>query len=180
MDITAWLRSLELEQYEAAFHENHIDEILLKTLTDQDFRELGVASLGHRKRLSSAIADLVAMDTRQSATMIGAADPPMESGQTSPAYAEPRHLTVMFVDLVGSTALSAKLDPEDMQEIITTYQNTVIAGLERFAGYGGRFMGDGILAYFGWPRAHEDEAERAVRAGLKVVEAVAKLESPFG
>jgi class 3 adenylate cyclase/pimeloyl-ACP methyl ester carboxylesterase len=180
MDITAWLRSLQLEQYEAAFHENHIDEILLKTLTDQDFRELGVASLGHRKRLASAIADLVAMDTRQPATMIGDADTPMASGQTSPAYAERRHLTVMFVDLVGSTALSAKLDPEDMQEIITTYQNTVIAGLERFAGYVGRFMGDGILAYFGWPRAHEDEAERAVRAGLKVVEAVAKLESPFG
>jgi class 3 adenylate cyclase len=180
MNISAWLHDLGLEQYYKAFHENHIDEIVLKTLTDQDLRDLGIASLGHRKRLALAIAELAKAAPRHPAPLISSADNPIVSDPVSPVHAERRHLTVMFVDLVSSTAMSAKLDPEDMQDLLTIYQNTVIKGLERFAGYVGRFMGDGILAYFGWPKAHEDEAERAVRAGLAIVEAVSKLDNPLG
>ena len=180
MDIAAWLHGLGLDRYEAAFRENHIDEALLGTLTDEDLRELGVASLGHRKRLASAIAELAPMGQPTTMPGNGLGVTRAGSGPPSSTHPERRHLTVMFVDLVGSTALSAKLDPEDMQGILTTYQNTVIDGLGRFAGHVGRFMGDGILAYFGWPRTHEDEAERAVRAGLVVVEAVSRLENPLG
>ena len=151
---------LGLGQYEQAFRENDIDADLLPTLTMDDLRELGIASLGHRKRLLSAIASL-------------------GKGLRVP-QAERRQLTVMFVDLVGSTALSARLDPEEMREVLRAYQNTVTGEIARVEGHVAKLMGDGVLAYFGWPRAHEDEAERAVRAGLAIVEAVGQLSTPAG
>lgn len=158
MDVGGWLRDLGLGQYEQAFRDNDIDAGLLPTLTADDLREIGVASLGHRKHLLAAIATLA---------------PP-----ASTAQAERRQLTVMFVDLVGSTALASRLDPEDMREVIRAYQNAVAGEVARFEGHVAKFMGDGVLAYFGWPRAHEDEAERAVRGGLAVVAAVARLATP--
>lgn len=132
---------------------------------------MGVTSLGHRKRLLEAIA---ALGAEPAAHVLAPAV------TTLPAAAERRQLAVMFVDLVGSTALSAELDPEDMRELIRTYQNTIAGEITRFEGHIAQFLGDGVLAYFGWPRAHEDDAERAVRAGLAVTTAAARLTTPAG
>src|SRR5262249_43811683 len=126
----------------------------------------------HRRKLLNAIAELKGASTRASVS-----PSPASAGQRDP---ERRQLTVMFVDLVGSTALSAKLDPEDMRGVIRLYQNTVAGEIARFEGHIAKFMGDGVLAYFGWPRAHEDEAERATRAGLAMTEAVSRLKAPGG
>jgi class 3 adenylate cyclase len=173
VEVGTWLRGLGLGQYEQAFRDNDINEGLLRTLAPDDLRELGVASLGHRKRLLAAIAAL-AEPTK----------PPSWSAQrhqrssTAPPQAERRQLTVMFVDLVGSTALSACLDPEDMREVLHVYQNTVAGEIARLDGHVAKLMGDGVLAYFGWPRAHEDDAECAVRAGLAIVGAVGRLSAP--
>jgi class 3 adenylate cyclase/predicted ATPase len=169
MDIAAWLRGLGLERYEAAFRDNGIAADVLPDLTDTELRELGL-NLGERKRMLRAIAALNAAPTLK----------PPSSASVSPRDAERRQLTVIFVDLVGSTALSAKLDPEDMREVIRAYQNAVAGEITRFEGHVAKFMGDGVLAYFGWPRAHEDEAEQAVRAGLAVIQAIAKLRTPAG
>jgi class 3 adenylate cyclase len=183
MDVGAWLRDLGLEQYEEAFHANDIDAKVLCELTAEDLIGLGVTSIGHRRRLLAAVAAL-----RE-----GTSFPEGRSAQTEPVpptagsipvprsrEAERRQLTVMFVDLVGSTALSSMLDPEEMREVIHTYQNTVAGEVLRFEGHVAKFMGDGVLAYVGYPRAHEDAAERAVRAGLAVTEAVARLRAPAG
>jgi class 3 adenylate cyclase len=180
MDIADWLRRLGLEQYERAFRDNDVDTETLPSLTAEDLRELGVTSLGHRKKLLSAIATLSPKPDRDVS-----GGPPVPEVSASPAAmkagrAERRHLTVMFADLVGSTALSVRLDPEDMREILAAYHQTVAAAVARFEGYIARFMGDGVLVYFGWPQAHEDAAERAVRAGLAIVEAVARLERAGG
>ena len=169
MDIAAWLDGLGLKQYEEVFRGNHIGWELLATLTADDLREMGIASIGHRKRLLAAIAAL--SDALPPAPVTTA-----ETG--SPPQAERRQLTVMFVDLVGSTALSQRLDPEEMGEVLRVYQNAVLGELTRFEGHVARFLGDGVLAYFGWPRAQEDAAERAVRAGLAVTAAVARLATP--
>jgi class 3 adenylate cyclase len=170
VDIGAWLRGLGLGQYEQAFRDNDIDAALLLTLTADDLRELGVISLGHRKRLLAAIAALVPpVGPQPPAASPTATEPPTSTGQ----QAERRQLTVMFVDLVGSTELSRRIDPEEMREILRAYQDAV--AVARFEGRVAKYMGDGVLCYFGWPRAHEDEAERAVRAGLAVVEAVDRL-----
>jgi class 3 adenylate cyclase len=160
--VGAWLRGLGLGRYEQAFRDNDIDAGLLPTLAADDLRELGIVSLGHRKRLLAAIADLC-----------GPTDPPplLPSMPAAP-HAERRRLTVMFVDLVASTALSSRLDPEDMREVIRAYQNAVAGEILRYEGHVAKFMGDGVLAYFGWPRAHEDEAERAVCAGLAIARVV--------
>jgi class 3 adenylate cyclase len=160
VDVGAWLSGLGLGRYEQAFRDNNIDADLLPTLTMDDLRALGVASLGHRKRLLSAIA------------LLG-------KGVRVP-QAERRQLTVMFVDLVGSTRLSSRLDPEDMREVLQTYQNTVMGEIARVDGHVAKLMGDGVLAYFGWPCADEDDAERAVQAGLVIIEAVTRLPSPAG
>ena len=133
-------------------------------LTGDDLKDIGIVSLGHRKKLLEAIAALAA------------APAPSRPRPGRRHSAERRQLTVMFVDLVGSTALSARLDPEDMREVLRGYQNAVAGEIARFEGYVAKFMGDGVLAYFGWPRAHEDEAERAVRAGLAIVAAVAQAD----
>ncbi|HEX6013294.1 MAG TPA: AAA family ATPase, partial [Geminicoccaceae bacterium] len=170
MDVGAWLRGLGLGQYEQAFGDNDIDAGLLPTLAADDLRELGVASLGHRKRLLAAIADLAEpTDT-----------PLFRPPAPAAPYAERRRLTVMFVDLVDSTALSSRLDPEDMREVIRAYQDAVAGEILRYEGHVAKFMGDGVLAYFGWPRAHEDEAERAVRAGLATAGTVRRLGTPAG
>jgi len=169
MDIETWLRGLGLQQYLAAFRDNAIDAEILAELTDADLQKLGVV-LGHRKRLLKAIATLAAPTAVVKATSVGAA-PSHGDG------AERRHLTVMFCDLVGSTALSARMDPEDLREVISTYRKCVAETVRRFDGFLAKYMGDGVLVYFGYPRAHEDDAERAVRAGLSLVEVVGQLQA---
>ena len=177
MDVAGWLRGLGLERYEKAFRDNAIDVEVLPDLSDADLEKLGVV-LGHRKKLLNAIRTLSKAPTAEDAR----APPSLaqahgrKSGLELPS--ERRQLTTMFVDLVGSTALSSKLDPEEMREVIRGYQNAVSGEIIRFEGHVAKFMGDGVLAYFGWPQAHEDEAERAVRAGLAIVGAVPQLTTP--
>jgi class 3 adenylate cyclase/predicted ATPase len=175
VSISAWLRGLGLGQYEQAFRANDIDVNLLPTLTEDDLRELGVSSLGHRKRLLAAIAALA-----NSAEPQPSPTPPILPSASRKPQAERRQLTVMFVDLVGSTALSSRLDPEDMHEVLHTYQTTVTGQVARIGGHVAKVMGDGVLAYFGWPRADEDDPERAVRAGLAIVEAISRLSTAAG
>jgi class 3 adenylate cyclase/predicted ATPase len=169
-DVGRWLQELGIAQYARAFAENDIDLEVLPHLNEQDLEKLGV-SLGHRKKLLHAIALL--------------ADAPATTGKSDAAErpraeAERRQLSVMFVDLVGSTALSAGLDPEDMGRVIRAYQDCCSEAVERWGGHVAKYMGDGVLAYFGWPQAHEDEAERAVRAGLAIIDALAGVETPTG
>ena len=166
MDLREWLRSLGLGQYEATFRESEIDADILLELTDQDLEKLGVP-LGHRKRLLKAIGTL----KDHAAGAVSASPRP------STDTAERRHVTVMFSDLVGSTALSARMDPEDLREVISAYQKCVAETVQRFSGYVAKYMGDGVLIYFGYPQAHEDDAERAVRAGLELVTAVTALKT---
>jgi hypothetical protein len=174
LDVAAWLRLLGLERYEATFHDNEITYAVLPELTDSDLKELGLP-LGPRKLILKSIAAL-GDDARPGKSGTKPAAP----AEARARDAERRQLTVMFIDLVGSAALSAQLDPEDMREIIRHYQNTVAGEITRFEGHIAKFMGDGVLAYFGWPRAHEDTVERAVRAGLAVVTAVARLRAAEG
>ena len=173
MDIVVWLRSLGLGKYEAIFRENDIDETVLPSLTAEDLKELGVASLGHRRKLLDAIAAL-----RTDAGDKAPSTPATSALSTSPEdRAERRQVTVMFSDLVGSTALSARMDPEDLREVISAYQKCVAEIVQRFGGFVANYMGDGVLVYFGYPQAHEDDAERAVRAGLELVGAVSDLKT---
>src|SRR5262249_36590134 len=175
MDIGGWLRELGLERYEQAFRENEIDLRVLPELTADDLKELGVAAIGHRRLMLKAIADLAA-----SAGRTAGEDGPAVPPATAPADAERRQLTVMFCDLVGSTTLSARLDPEDLRAVIGAYHRCVAAVIEGAGGFVAKYMGDGVLAYFGYPRADEHDAERAVRAGLALVEAVAGRDNAAG
>jgi class 3 adenylate cyclase len=172
MDLGGWLRSLGLEQYEAAFRENGVDLSVLPDLTDQDLEKLDVL-LGHRRKLR-AIANPEGIATSAPAVVVASAAPaaprPLDT-------AERRQVTVMFSDLVGSTALSARMDPEDLREVISAYQKCVAETVQRFGGFVAKYMGDGVLVYFGYPQAHEDDAERAVRAGLELVAAVGALKT---
>ena len=168
MDVGDWLRSLGLPQYEAAFRENAIDSDVLPELSEGDLEKLGLP-LGHRKRLLRAISALGSTGVGDAAVSPG--PPPRDA-------AERRQLTVMFCDLVGSTALSARLDPEDMREIIGAYHRCCAEEITRAGGFVAKYMGDGVLAYFGYPQAHEDDAERAVRSSLALIEAVPRL--PIG
>jgi class 3 adenylate cyclase/predicted ATPase len=165
MNVAEWLRGLGLEQYAPAFRDNHVDGEVLRRLTAEDLRELGVASIGHRRRLLDAIAAFVAADT----------PPTPAPAPSAVAEAERRQLTVMFCDLVGSTPLSARLDPEDLRRIIGAYHRCVTEVVEGFGGFVARYMGDGVLVYFGYPQAHEDDAERATRCGLALVDRVQRL-----
>jgi class 3 adenylate cyclase len=174
MDIVVWLRSLGLGKYEAAFRENEIDETVLPSLTHETLKELGVTAVGHRLKLLDAIAAL-RNDTSGKAPT---ADVAPSATRVSPEdRAERRQVTVMFSDLVGSTALSARMDPEDLREVISAYQKCVAETVQRFGGFVAKYMGDGVLIYFGYPQAHEDDAERAVRAGLELVAAVGGLKT---
>jgi class 3 adenylate cyclase len=167
-----WLRSLGLEQYEAAFRDNAITEKLLPSLTAEDLKDLGVSVVGHRRALLNAIADL-----RSDRNVTEAPSAAFETRTAPPkdTAAERRQVTVMFADLVSSTALSARMDPEDLRAVISAYQKSVAETVGRFSGFVAKFMGDGVLIYFGYPQAHEDDAERAVRAGLELVGAVSGL-----
>ena len=172
MDVAEWLRGLGLEQYAAAFQENQIDKRVLPSLTAEDLKDLGVSLIGHRRLLLDAIAAL-----REAGPKPAASDHPaaLPDPAANPADAERRQLTVMFCDIVGSTALSTQLDPEDLRELLTRYRRVVADAVGRFEGFVAQYVGDGVLIYFGYPRAHEDDAERSVRAGLSVIDAVSKL-----
>jgi class 3 adenylate cyclase len=176
MEIVVWLRSLGLGRYEAAFRDNEIDETVLPNLTAEDLRDLGVSIVGHRRKLLDAIAALRAD--------AGARAPSSDAATTSSAptisledRGERRQVTVMFSDLVGSTALSARMDPEDLRDVISAYQQCVAETVGPFGGFVAKYMGDGVLIYFGYPQAHEDDAERAVRAGLELIAAVGSLKT---
>src|ERR1700730_7687050 len=173
MDLGAWLRNLGLGQYEAIFRENEIDDTVLRSLTAEDLKELGVGPLGHRRKLLDAIAALRA-DANAKAP---ASDALPAIDITTKDTAERRQVTVMFSDLVGSTALSARMDPEDLREVISAYQKCVADTLQHAGGFVAKYMGDGVLVYFGYPQAHEDDAERAVRAGLELVGGVGGLKT---
>ena len=176
MDIVLWLRSLGLGKYEAVFRENEIDETVLPSLTEEHLKQLGVTALGHRVKLLDAIAAL--RSDAGGKTPSGDATTTSSAPSASPEdRAERRQVTVMFSDLVGSTALSARMDPEDLREVISAYQKCAAETVGRFGGYVAKYMGDGVLVYFGYPQAHEDDAERAVRAGLELVAAVGALKS---
>src|ERR1700738_4573391 len=167
MDLGDWLRSVGLEQYETVFRENAIDETILHDLTENHLREIGVP-LGARLKLLKAIA---ALSARTSAPA-----PSADVAPTRPIDAvERRHVTVMFSDLVGSTALSARMDPEDLREVISVSHKCAAEIVRRFGGFVSQYLGDGVLVYFGYPQAHEDDAERAVRAGLELIAAVGRL-----
>src|ERR1700719_2074977 len=174
MDVAAWLQGLGLERYAPAFLENRIEADILPSLTLEDLRDLGVTLVGDRRRLLDAIAALgVAISTpAASAPAVTAAAP-----APAPADAERRQLTVMFCDLVGSTALSTRHDPEDLLELIGDWHRAVSETVARFDGFVAKYMGDGVLIYFGYPQAHEDDAERAVCAGLQLVAAVGALKT---
>jgi class 3 adenylate cyclase len=169
MDVSSWLRDLGLESYAHAFQANDINAEVLSRLTAEDLIALGIGSIGHRRKLLDAIAELGKPDSEA-----------QQEAEAAPRAAERRQLTVMFCDLVGSTALAARLDPEDMGAAIRGYQQCCAEVVERWGGHVAKYMGDGVLAYFGWPQAHEDEAERAVRAGLEIVAALARLETTAG
>ncbi|HYM31920.1 MAG TPA: AAA family ATPase [Candidatus Cybelea sp.] len=164
-DVTDWLASLGLEKYAQAFAANDINADVIADLSDADLESLGM-SLGHRRKFLKAVAAL--QDER----------PAGERRDERQPGGERRQLTVMFCDLVGSTALAADLDPEDLREVIGRFQDVCAGAVARFDGYIAKFMGDGVLAYFGYPQAHEDDAERAVRSALRIVDAVARLEAP--
>jgi class 3 adenylate cyclase len=174
IEVTNWLRGLGLEQYAAAFHDNDINSEILHELTTDDLISLGVTSIGHRRKLLAAISALREAGTMP-ATQMASRAPPHHSLPAGIAAAERRQLTIMFCDIVGSTELATQLDPEDLRDIIAAYHRRVAEGVTRYGGFTARLMGDGVLAYFGYPLAHEDDAERAVRGGLAIVEAVAGL-----
>jgi class 3 adenylate cyclase/predicted ATPase len=171
MDVAEWLRAHGFEQYEPAFRDNEIDTRVLPSLTAEDLKDLGVSLVGHRRRLLDAIA---ALGAAVPAVPLPNPPPPAGEGRVG-AEAERRQLTVMFCDLVGSTALSTRHDPEDLRELIGAYHRALADTVGRFDGFVAKYMGDGVLIYFGYPQAHEDDAERAVRAGLAVIEAVGHL-----
>jgi class 3 adenylate cyclase len=168
LDIDSWLRGIGLEQYAQSFRDNAIDADVLRDLTDEHLRELGLPLGARLKQLRAIAAPGISEQTPA---------PPEITPPAPRTDAERRHVTVMFSDLVGSTALSARMDPEDLREVISAYQKCVAETAGRFGGFVAKYMGDGVLVYFGYPQAHEHDAERAVRAGLELVMAVTKLKT---
>ena len=168
--VSKWLEAISLGQYADAFEANDIDMELLSQVDDQMLKDIGVSSAGHRLRIRNAIAKLLPASVVAANTSSAGLAP-----EESVASAERRQLTVMFCDLVGSTALSTQLDPEDLRGLIGAFHRRCTELIERNGGFVAKYMGDGMLAYFGYPQAHEHDAERAVRAGLALVEAVPKL-----
>ena len=181
-DMDRWLEGLGLSAYRDAFRDNDVDAQTLPLLTADDLQEIGVKSVGHRRRLLEAIAKL------------GPAPPTADSdantkrpqiashrqAQARPAFSERRQITVMFCDLVGSTELSTRLDPEDMHELLTAYRRCISETVTRSRGFIAHYVGDGVFAYFGYPTAHEQDAERALRAGLAIVRALGQFKPIAG
>src|SRR6516165_10875499 len=167
--IADWLEKLGLAEYAERFADNKIDVSVLRHLTDQDLKDIGIP-LGHRRKMLAAIAELHGVAPSKPEP-VGVVEP------KSHEIAERRQVTVMFSDLVGSTALSTRMDPEDLREVISAYQKCVAETVHRFGGFVAKYMGDGVLVYFGYPQAHEDDAERAVRAGLDLIGAVGGLKT---
>jgi SAM domain (Sterile alpha motif)/Adenylate and Guanylate cyclase catalytic domain len=171
--IEGWLKKLGLSEYTERFVENDIEIDVLSELTDRDLQQLGI-SLGHRRKILRAIREL------------GGGAAPATPQPAAPAEPKPRdeaerrQLTVMFTDLVGSTALSARLDPEDFARVIGSYQNVCASTVAKFGGSVAKYLGDGVLAYFGYPEAHEDDSERAVRAGLQLIDAISAIDPRSG
>ena len=187
VEIDQWLQDLELSQYADAFAENDIDARVLPLLSGDDLKELGV-SLGHRKIILAAIHKLVSLQqatpspqaTREQGPTsdIARNDDLLKRKHSEPATAERRHVTVLFADLVGSTELTNRFDPEDMRELLQNYQDAVAGAVSRYGGYVAKYLGDGLLVFFGWPRAYEDHAIRAINAGLEAVRRVRELKTP--
>jgi class 3 adenylate cyclase len=181
VNIGAWLQGLGMGRYEQAFRDNDIGPDVLPALTAEDLKDIGVTSVGDRRRLLGAIGALrgeavgAAQETAVPPPPRSETAPPVETGA-----AERRQVTVLFCDLAGSTALSARLDPEDLREVMAAYRRAVTEAVRCQGGYVAKLLGDGVLAYFGWPQAHEDDAERAVRTGLAAVEAVVGLQTTAG
>jgi class 3 adenylate cyclase len=163
--IADWLEKLGMSEYAKSFTENRIDFSVLPDVTDQHLKDLGLP-LGDRLKMLRAIREL-------SGTLSASPQPEARTQDT----AERRQVTVMFSDLVGSTALSARMDPEDLREVISAYQKCVAKTVQRFGGFVANYMGDGVLVYFGYPNAHEDDAERAVQAGLELIAAITALKT---
>jgi len=166
-EIADWLKTLGMSEYAHRFAENGIDVSALRHLTDQDLKDIGVL-LGHRRKMLAAIGEL-------SGAAPAIPQPATGMEPKTQDTAERRQVTVMFSDLVGSTALSARMDPEDLREVISAYQKCVAETVRRFGGFVAKYMGDGVLVYFGYPQAHEDDAAQAVRAGLELIGAVSSL-----
>jgi class 3 adenylate cyclase len=169
-DIAQWLEGLGLGQYARAFTKNGIDLATLPHLREEDFERLGVL-LGHMRKLQAAIEIQSADEPSTRPTV------PPKLSELPPAEAERRQLTVLFCDLVGSTALSSRLDPEDMRDVLRAYQEACSGVITHYDGYVAKLMGDGVYTYFGYPTAHEDDAERAINAGIGIVGAVGALEA---
>ncbi len=176
--VTKWLEQLGLGHYATAFAENDIDWELLPELDQETLIHIGITSAGHRLRIIKAAKSIQADSggvTQSVGSAVESPDPPASRGE-----AERRQLTVMFCDLVGSTAFSTQLDPEDLRDVITSFQDKCRKAIQRYEGFIARYMGDGMLVYFGYPQAHEDDAERAVRAGLAIVRSMAELNAGIG
>jgi len=169
MDVADWLRDLGLEQYASVFLDNSVSVDLLPTLTADDLKDLGISAVGHRRQLLNAIARLGGAVKRAAGEQGAHAE---HAEATSLETAERRQLSVMFCDISNSTALSTRLDPEDLSGVMRAYQSTVRTTIGRFGGFIARYVGDGVLIYFGWPKAHETDAEQAIRAGLAVIQAI--------
>jgi class 3 adenylate cyclase len=182
LDVAAWLKNLGLEQYETAFRDNAVDGGLLPSLTAEDLRDLGVTIVGHRRKLLDAINAIGAASkpppppapTDPPATLqasVVASRPPRRSG----ANAERRPITLMFCDLAGSTSLAATLDPEDWRDLVGAYLDDVAKAIGQYGGHVAKKLGDGLMALFGYPRAQENDAERAARAGLAILRSLEEL-----
>src|ERR1700723_3367957 len=172
MDIEGWLRSLGLKRYAAAFRENEIDDTILPRLTAEDLKELGVGPVGHRRKLLDAIS---ALRADANANVSSPTMPPITARAAEEALGERRYLTVMFCDLVDSTGISAQLDAEDWRDLVNAYLDGASAAVQDIGGHVAKKLGDGLMALFGYPLAHENDAESAARAALSIQRALADL-----
>src|SRR5262249_34433434 len=174
-DIAQWLEGLGLGHHAQVFAENSIDLDLVTELTEADLTQLGL-NIGERRRLQRAIRNLAPQLVRQTRST----RPIPDEKRKERTEAERRQLTVVFCDLVGSTALAERLDAEDLRDVIASYHRCVASAVDHFQGFVAKYMGDGVLVYFGYPQAHEDDAERALRAGLALVESIGRLDTVAG